>query len=262
MTVADRRDLTGKPPNLDVAVEADVASSSIGSSNASGGWRRTGPTWHASGRRERGPISRVAAVGREADAAMSWGRFDTRTIVLIPIAIAINIVLGQTVAAVAQGPDLPRFDRDDPGRRAGGADPGSGHRRAGEPHLDLRPARAVPLRLRRAVRDRRRVRSGCSPGIVAQSGFFRSRPNPSWAHDRRRALIVVLVLGGIGYYGFLPFYTGGTSRSSATRRAPRPFFVLLGYLIAIGIIAAIVGLIVLLVRPPRHRRRLRRDRAG
>ena len=29
----------------------------------------------------------------------SWGRFDTRTIVLIPIAIAINIVLGQTVAA-------------------------------------------------------------------------------------------------------------------------------------------------------------------
>ena len=35
---------------------------------------------------------------------MSWGRFDTRTIVLIPIAIAINIVLGQTVAAVLKVP--------------------------------------------------------------------------------------------------------------------------------------------------------------
>ena len=35
--------------------------------------------------------------GMEDDAAMSWGRFDTRTIVLIPIAIAINIVLGFTV---------------------------------------------------------------------------------------------------------------------------------------------------------------------
>src|SRR6266513_2562864 len=35
---------------------------------------------------------------------MSWGRFDTRTIVLIPIAIAINIVLGQTVAAALKIP--------------------------------------------------------------------------------------------------------------------------------------------------------------
>jgi hypothetical protein len=34
----------------------------------------------------------------------SWGRFDTRTLVLIPIAIAINIVLGQTVAAVLKVP--------------------------------------------------------------------------------------------------------------------------------------------------------------
>ena len=35
---------------------------------------------------------------------MSWGRFDTRTIVLIPIAIAINIVLGQTVGTALKVP--------------------------------------------------------------------------------------------------------------------------------------------------------------
>jgi len=35
---------------------------------------------------------------------MSWGRFDTRTIVLIPIAIAINIVLGYTVQTVLKIP--------------------------------------------------------------------------------------------------------------------------------------------------------------
>jgi energy-coupling factor transport system substrate-specific component len=35
---------------------------------------------------------------------MSWGRFDTRTIVLIPIAIAINIVLGYTVQTVLKLP--------------------------------------------------------------------------------------------------------------------------------------------------------------
>src|SRR6187551_2902430 len=36
--------------------------------------------------------------------SFSWGRFDTRTIVLIPIAMAINIVLGQTVASVLKVP--------------------------------------------------------------------------------------------------------------------------------------------------------------
>ena len=37
---------------------------------------------------------------------MSWlrGAFDTRTIVLIPIAMALNIVLGQTVGAVLRIP--------------------------------------------------------------------------------------------------------------------------------------------------------------
>src|SRR3990172_1322010 len=35
---------------------------------------------------------------------MSWGRFDTRTIVLIPIAIAVNIVLGYTVQTVLKIP--------------------------------------------------------------------------------------------------------------------------------------------------------------
>ena len=36
--------------------------------------------------------------------SFSWGRFDTRTIVLIPIAIALNIVLGQTVGTALKIP--------------------------------------------------------------------------------------------------------------------------------------------------------------
>src|SRR4029078_12567369 len=50
-----------------------------------------------------GPVSGCAEEW-EVDAAMSWGRFDTRTIVLIPIAIAINIVLGQTVGTALKVP--------------------------------------------------------------------------------------------------------------------------------------------------------------
>ena len=46
-TVTDWRRVWGRPPNLDVAVEADAARSSSGSSSASGGSRRAGRTWHA-----------------------------------------------------------------------------------------------------------------------------------------------------------------------------------------------------------------------
>src|SRR3954462_1745060 len=72
--------------------------SSIGSGNGSEDWRRTTRTWHASA-----GGAPDEPVGIKED-VMSWGRFDTRTIVLIPIAIAINIVLGQTVSAVLKVP--------------------------------------------------------------------------------------------------------------------------------------------------------------
>ena len=58
---------------------------------------------------------------------------------------------------------------------------------------------------------------------------------------------MVLVLGGIGYYGFLPFYTDGTFTFFGDTSQAGAFFVILGYAIAIGFIAAIVGLILLLV---------------
>ena len=45
-------------------------------------------------------------------------QFDTRTLVLMPVAIAINIVLGMAVASAAQDPALPRLGRHDPRRRA------------------------------------------------------------------------------------------------------------------------------------------------
>lgn len=177
---------------------------------------------------------------------MSWGRFDTRTIVLIPIAIAINIVLGQTVAAVLKVPIyLDSIGTVLVGVLAGPI-PGLVTGLASNLlwtyvlpapfHSDV----AAPFAHVAAF-------IGFFSGLVAQWGFFRSRPNTDWSRLAVGALVVILVLGGIGFYGFLPYYTDGTFTFLGDTSAAGPFFTIIGYIIGIGIIAAILGLIALLV---------------
>ncbi|MEX2182931.1 MAG: hypothetical protein WEC14_00645, partial [Chloroflexota bacterium] len=176
----------------------------------------------------------------------SWGRFDTRTLVLIPIAIAINIVLGQTVAAVLKVPIyLDSIGTVLVGVLAGPI-PGlvTGlvsnllwtYVLPAPFHSDY----AAPFAVVAAF-------IGFFAGVVAQMGFFRSRPNTPATQIALGALLVILVLGGIGYYGFLPFYTDGTFSFFNPEADANPFFTLMGWAIGIGIVAAIVGLIALLV---------------
>ena len=177
---------------------------------------------------------------------MSWGRFDTRTIVLIPIAIAINIVLGQTVSAVLKVPIyldslgtilVAVLAGPIPGLVTGLLANLIWTYVLPPPfHSDF----AAPFAIVAAW-------IGFFAGLVAQWGFFRSRPNSDWGRVAITAVIVILVLGGIGYYGFLPFYTGGDFTFFGDTSGASPFFVFIGYAIAIGIIAAILGLIALLV---------------
>lgn len=175
----------------------------------------------------------------------SWGRFDTRTIVLIPIAIAINIVLGQTVGAALKVPIyLDSIGTILVGVLAGPI-PGLvtgllanliwGYVLPAPFHSDF----AAPFAIVAAE-------IGLFSGIVGQLGFFKSRPNTEWSRLLVGALIVVLVLGGIGYYGFLPFYAGSDFTFFGDTSAAGPFFTVLGYVIGIGIVAAIIGLIALL----------------
>jgi hypothetical protein len=175
----------------------------------------------------------------------SWGRFDTRTIVLIPIAIAINIVLGQTVGNVLKVP----IYLDSIGTILVGvlAGPIPGLVTGLLANLiwtyvlppPLQSAYAAPFAIVAAE-------IGFLSGVFGQLGFFRSRPNASWGRIALAALLVVFVLGGIGYYGFLPFYAGADFTFFGDTSTASPFFVALGYVIGIGIIASIVGLIVLL----------------
>lgn len=176
---------------------------------------------------------------------MSWGRFDTRTIVLIPIAIAINIVLGQTVAAALKVPIyVDSIGTILVGILAGpipGLITGAlsnliwGYVLPAPFHNDY----AAPYFL---------VASeiGFLAGVFGQLGWFRSRPNSDWSRLLIAAAVVAAVLIAIGYYGFLPFYTDGTFTFFGDTTAAGPFFTILGYVIGVGIVVSIVALVAFL----------------
>ena len=176
---------------------------------------------------------------------MSWGRFDTRTIVLIPIAIAINIVLGQTVGNALHIPIyLDSIGTILVGVLAGPIPGLVTGLLANLIWTYVLPAPfhsdyAAPFAVVAAE-------IGFVSGILAQIGWFRSRPKSEPTRLAIGAAIVGVVLFVIGYYGFLPFYTGGAVNFFGDTAAAGPFFTVVGYLIAIGLVAAAVGLAVLL----------------
>jgi hypothetical protein len=176
----------------------------------------------------------------------SWGRFDTRTLVLMPIAIAINIVLGQTIAAVLKIPIyLDSIGTVLVGVLAGPI-PGllTGllsnllwtYVLPAPFHNDF----AAPFAVTAAF-------IGFFSGLVAQWGLFRSRPDATWGRVALAALVVILVVGGIGFYGFVPFYAGTDFTFFNPAAQADPVFTILGYAIAVLILGSIIGLIALLV---------------
>jgi energy-coupling factor transport system substrate-specific component len=176
---------------------------------------------------------------------MSWGRFDTRTIVLIPIAIAINIVLGQTVGNALKIPIyLDSIGTILVGVLAGPIPGAVTGLLANLIWTYVLPAPfhsdyAAPFAIVAAE-------IGFVSGVLAQIGWFRSRPNTEPSRLLAGAAIVAVVLFAIGYYGFLPFYTDGTFTFFGDTAAAGPFFTAVAYLIAIGLLAAAVGLAILL----------------
>jgi hypothetical protein len=177
---------------------------------------------------------------------MSWGRFDTRTIVLIPIAIAINIVLGQTVGTALKIPIyLDSIGTILVGVLAGPLPGLVTGLLANLIWTYVLPAPfhsdyAAPFAIVAAE-------IGFVSGVLGQLGWFRARPNTDTPRLLGGAAVVILVLAAVGYYGFLPFYTDGTFTFFGDTSAAGPFFTAVGWLIAIGIVAAIVGLVGLLI---------------
>ncbi|HEX5823190.1 MAG TPA: ECF transporter S component, partial [Candidatus Limnocylindrales bacterium] len=176
-------------------------------------------------------------------------QFDTRTIVLIPIAIAINIILGQTVAAALKVP----IYLDSIGTILVGvlAGPIAGALTGGLANLIWTYVLPAPFHSDFAAPFFIvAVEIGLLAGIFGRLGFFRSRPNTSNDRLAIGAVVVVAIVAVIAVYGFIPFYGKGAITFFAPpvegAPAPNPLFVILGWGVALLLIGAVVGLIALL----------------
>ena len=178
--------------------------------------------------------------------SFSWGRFDTRTLVLIPIAIAINIVLGQTVASVLKVPVY----LDSIGTVLVGVLAGPIPGLVTGVVTNLLWTYVLPAPFHSDYAAPFAVVAawiGFFSGVVAQYGIFRSRPNTEGRNLFIGAVVIVVVLGVIGYYGFLPFYTDGSFSFFNPEGDTSLFFQIMGYVIGLGFVAAIIGLLALLI---------------
>jgi energy-coupling factor transport system substrate-specific component len=181
-------------------------------------------------------------------------QFDTRTIVLIPIAIAINIILGQTVAAALK---IPVY-LDSIGTILVGvlAGPIAGALTGGLANLIWTYVLPAPFQSPYAAPFFIvAVEIGLLAGIFGRLGFFRSRPNTPPGRLIAGAAVVAIIVAVIGIYGFLPFYTNADTNvlellffapPAEGTTGPGLFFVILGWVVALLLIGSVVGLIALL----------------
>ena len=181
------------------------------------------------------------ATTRRLDSIAS--QFDTRTIVLMPIAIAINIVLGQTVGTALKIPlYLDSIGTILVGALAGPI-PGAltgllanliwTFVLAGTP---FGSAYAWPFAIVAAE-------IGLLAGVFGYYGFFRSRPNASLPRLAGGVGVAAVVLLVLFIYGVIPFYTKGVTFFGDTSKVDT-FFIVLAYAIAIALILAVVALAI------------------
>lgn len=212
------------------------------------------------------------AVGFGAYAAVEWlqtrrldsiaRQFDTRTIVLIPIAIAINVVLGQTVASALKLPVyLDSIGTILVGVLAGpiaGAATGLLSNLAWTFLLAGSPfgsPYAWPFAIVAAE-------IGLLAGVFGYAGVFRSRTGTTPARLVGGVAVAVLLLGGLAWYGVVPFYRGlcadiaprpgGTPQGLCFQLFEDgpidPLFVTLAIGLAAVVVIALVALVLRLAR--------------
>jgi energy-coupling factor transport system substrate-specific component len=174
-------------------------------------------------------------------------QFDTRTIVLIPIAIAINIILGQTVAAALKVP----IYLDSIGTILVGvlAGPIAGALTGGLANLIWTYVLPAPFHSDYAAPFFIvAVEMGLLAGVFGRLGFFRRRPNSPSSQLAIGLIIVVAVVAAIGFWG-LPKELTFFAPVAAGAEGPSPLFVVLGWLVALLLVGSAVALIAyLLVR--------------
>ena len=171
-------------------------------------------------------------------------QFDTRTIVLIPIAIAINIILGQTVAAALKVP----IYLDSIGTILVGvlAGPIAGALTGALANLIWTYILPAPFNSPYAAPFFIvAVEIGLLAGIFGRLGFFRSRPNTPTNRLALGAVVSLIVVGALAFYTYTRFYA--TQLTFFNPEGDQSIlFQLLGWLVLAIVVAAIVGFLYLL----------------
>ena len=175
---------------------------------------------------------------------VAWvrGQFDTRTIVLMPIAIAINIVLGQTVAAALKIPVY--FDSIGTIFVGVVAGPIAGLLTGVLSNLIWTYILPAPFRSDFAAPFFVvAAEIGLLAGVFGWFGWFRSRPNTPWPKLAVGGIFVALVF--VVLWVLSPFSKGSIT---IFNDAPdvSPLFSVLSWLVVALLVVAIVALFVLL----------------
>ncbi len=171
-------------------------------------------------------------------------QFDTRTIVLMPLAIAINIILGQTVAAALKIPVyLDSIGTILVGVLAGpipGALTGF--------LANVLWTYVVPPPFQGSASAAFAIVAaviGLLAGLFGRLGWMRPRPDRSIGELAVGALVAIVIVGGLAYYAFSRFYGGGIAFFGDQQNVPA-IFVIVGWLVALLIVGAILGFLALL----------------
>ena len=173
-------------------------------------------------------------------------QFDTRTIVLMPLAIAINIILGQAVAAALK---IPIY-LDSIGTILVGALAGPIPGALTGFLANILWGYVVPPPFQNSVLPAFAIVAaviGLLAGIFGRVGWLRPRPDRPYGQLALGAAITVAVIVGMAWLAYLGWTSpafGG--QVGLTVENPDPIFVVLGWLALALVALTIVGLLVVL----------------
>jgi hypothetical protein len=170
-------------------------------------------------------------------------QFDVRTLTLMPVAIAINIILG---AAVANALKIPIY-LDSIGTILVGALAGPIPGALTGFVANLLWQYVIPPPFQGSVAGPFAIVAaviGLLAGIFARIGWMRPRPDRSLGQLAGGALIALVVLAGLAVYAYTRFYTETFEFFNLENQDL--VFIILGWLIALIFVAFIVGFLALL----------------
>jgi hypothetical protein len=170
-------------------------------------------------------------------------QFDVRTLTLMPVAIAINIILG---AAVANALKIPIY-LDSIGTILVGALAGPIPGALTGFVANLVWQYVIPPPFQGSVAGPFAIVAaviGLMAGIFARIGWMRPRPDRSLGQLAGGALVALVVLAGLAVYAYTRFYTETFEFFNLENQDL--VFIILGWLIALIFVAFIVGFLALL----------------